>query len=220
MIFNSTQTSIGLLVTSLPAILSLYLFFFRGERKASLILLMLSAFSLRLLMISLDPFVQEWDERFHALVAKHMMDYPFKPMLILNPILAQSPYDWGSLHIWVHKQPLFLWQMAISMKIFGVTPFAMRLPSAMMGCIMVWLIYDIARKWISNETIAYIAAFIASFSFYSLELTSGRLSLEHNDLAFTFYVTCSLWAFTRYVQTGGGGICTTHWNFFRVRHSQ
>jgi len=203
MVFNDSKTAIGLALTSLPALLSLYFFFFRERKKTGVALLLFSAFLMRLLMISLDPFVQEWDERFHALVGKHMMEHPFKPMLILNPILAQSPLDWGSGHIWVHKQPLFLWQMGLSMKLFGINTFAMRLPSAIMGTIMVWMIFDVALQWMKDERIAFIAAFIGAFAYYSLELTSGRQSLEHNDLAFTFYVTCSLWAFTRFVILNG-----------------
>ena len=52
-----------------------------------------------------------------------MMEDPFKPMLIKNPLFPYHYGDWWNCHIWVHKQPLFLWQMALSMKIFGVSTF-------------------------------------------------------------------------------------------------
>lgn len=202
MIFYEKETLYGLALASLPAIFSIYFFFFRDNRKAGLLLLLASAFLLRLVMVSLDPFLHEWDERFHALVAKHMMDRPFVPMLFAEHILPYDMRDWGYNHIWVHKQPLFLWQMALSMKIFGINTIALRLPSVVMGTILVWLVYDISRKWTQNEMVSFLAAFLAAFSGYSLELVSGFVSLEHNDLAFLFYMTCSYWAFTRYVDSG------------------
>ena len=87
MIFYASQTYLGLLIAGLPAIGSLYTFFVLKKKKTALLLLIISAFLLRLLMVSLDPYLQDWDERFHALVAKNMMDYPFKPMLRVYPIM-------------------------------------------------------------------------------------------------------------------------------------
>jgi 4-amino-4-deoxy-L-arabinose transferase-like glycosyltransferase len=195
------ETLTGILIASLPAMASLYFYFIRGNKKLGIGLLLISAFLLRMLMISLDNYVQDWDERFHALVAKNMIDHPFRPMLYKRHIMSFNPEDWSGMHIWVHKQPLFLWQMALSMKIFGINSFALRIPSALMGCIMVLLTYDIARKWLRNEQVAFIAALISTFSYYILELTSGWRSLEHNDVAFTFYMTCTFWAFTRYLHS-------------------
>ncbi|MEP6645745.1 MAG: glycosyltransferase family 39 protein [Saprospiraceae bacterium] len=201
MVFFKYETLAALVGVSLPAIAASYFYFYRNKRQAGMALLLLSAFLLRILMISLDPYLHEWDERFHALVAKHMMDMPFRPTLFAKQILPFNPYDWSYTHIWVHKQPLFLWQMAISMKIFGINTFALRLPSAVLGTIMVWLTYDISRKWINDVQVAFITAFLSGFAHYTLELTSGVISLDHNDLAFVFYVTCCFWAFTRYVHS-------------------
>ncbi len=203
MIFYAQETWIGLSIASVPAIISAYLFFYTDKKNLALGLLMLSALLLRLLIISLDPFLHEWDERYHALVAKNMVTNPFKPMLVVHPIMAYDMLDWSNSHIWVHKQPLFLWQMAASMKLFGINEFALRLPSAIMSTMLVWLTYDLCKNWIpKHKDIAFIAAFLTTFSAYTLELVSGRLSLDHNDLAFVFYVTCSFWAWTRYVNEG------------------
>ncbi len=173
-------------------------------------LLLTSAFLLRLFMISLDPFIHEWDERFHGLVAKNMMSHPFKPMLFANPVLPYHIWEWSYNHIWVHKQPLFLWQMAASMKIFGVNTIALRLPSAVLGTVMVWITFDLAVRWLKNDRIAFLAAFLSATAYYALELTSGWRSLEHNDMIFTFYATCSFWAFTRYLDSN----FTIRWAIF------
>ena len=201
MTFYQSETFTGILLTTIPALASMYFYFIRRDERAGLALLLLTAFVLRLLMISLDPYVQSWDERFHALVAKNMMDFPFKPMLYREQIMPYKPDDWSAMHIWVHKQPLFMWQMALSMKIFGLSTFALRLPSAIMGTTLVWLTYDIGRKWIRNDHVAFISAFLTAFAYYALELTAGWMSLEHNDIAFLFYMTCCIWAFTKYLHS-------------------
>lgn len=202
MLIYETETQWGLILASLPALFSAYFYFIRDKKQLAVILLMGTALLLRLVMIFLDPYIHEWDERFHALVAKSMMDTPFRPLLFPRHIMAYDMENWAYTHIWVHKQPVFLWQMALSMKIFGVSPWAVRLPSAILGAIMVWLTYDMARKWIRIDAVAFMAAFITAFAYYALELISGWRSLEHNDLIFTFYMTCTFWAFTRYVHAG------------------
>src|SRR5687768_4820417 len=154
MIFDETSTSIGLLAMSMPAVVAAYFHFVKDKQKTALFLLLASAFLLRLLMISLDPYLHEWDERHHALVAKHMIDNPFKPMLFLEHIFPVNKHDVSYTDIWVHKQPVFLWQMALSMKLFGVNLIAMRLPSAIMGTLIVWLVYDLCKRWWKDTYIA------------------------------------------------------------------
>ena len=198
--FNESSTWIGLLVTTLPGLVGIYLYIGRDQKKAGWILLLISAFLLRLLMVSLDPFLHEWDERFHALVAKNMMADPFKPMLFTHHIMSYDFRDWSYNHVWLNKQPLFLWQMALSMKIFGTNEIALRLPSLIMSTIFVWLVFDIGRKWLKDDKVAFTAAVFATYQCYILELITGRNSLDHNDIAFLFYITCSVWAFFKYLE--------------------
>lgn len=200
MVFYENETLLGLLVSSIPILLGIYFFFIEEKEKTGLILITIGGLALRLLMISLDPYIHDWDERFHALVAKNMMEYPFKPMLRVNPILPYEIERWTQSHIWLHKQPLFMWQMALSMKLFGVNEIAMRLPSAIMGTISIKLVYDIAKFWLNDKQVAFLAGLYICCSFYQLELTSGRLGLEQNDAAFTFYITAAIWALTRYIK--------------------
>jgi 4-amino-4-deoxy-L-arabinose transferase-like glycosyltransferase len=200
MSFYSLDIYIRLIISIVPAIFGIYLFFNKKEHNLSLPLILLTGFLLRFVMISADNFLFDWDERFHALVAKNMINYPFKPMLRLNPI---SPYQldaWCCNHVWVHKQPIFLWQMALSMKIFGVNLVALRLPSALMGTVSIFFIYSIASFWTKDNKIAFLSCLLFCFSYYQLELTSGRFPLDNNDVAFSFYVTASFWAFINYIQ--------------------
>lgn len=191
----------GLLMSLLPALGGIYIFVFYKKERLALTMLMISGLLIRLFLIAADPYLHDWDERFHALVAKNMMDYPFKPMLRVEPLVAYDYEAWCCNHVWVHKQPIFLWQMAISMHLFGVTEFAVRIPSALMGTVAIYFIYEIARFWSNDKLTAYTAAILACFSYFQLELSTGRFSLDHNDVAFTFFVTAGIWAFVRYIES-------------------
>lgn len=189
-----------LIIASIPALVSFHYFIVLKKERTAIFLLLLSAFVLRLLLISLDPYLQDWDERFHALVAKNMTIQPFTPMLRTHPIMEYDRGAWCCNHIWVHKQPLFLWQMAISMKLLGVNILSLRLPSVLLGTASVFFTYEIAKYWTRNLNVAFFSALLLTFSFYQLELTSGRFSLEHNDVAFMSYVTASIWSFLKLIQ--------------------
>lgn len=166
----------------------------KGQRPLALFSLFVAAFLLRFCICSLDTFLHLWDERFHALVAKNMMQHPFTPMLRAQLDLPNSDKDWAHCHIWLHKQPLFLWQMALSMKLFGISEWALRLPSVLMGALLVFPIYRIGAI-LFNPNTGYYGALLWSFAFFQLELTTGTYGMDHNDVAFSFYVGCSAWAF-------------------------
>ena len=184
---------IGCLLLAMGSVAAWY----RGRIAWAMGLLMVAAFLLRVLMSRLDPFLHDWDERFHALVAKNMMAHPFTPMLRAEEVLPYSYKDWCCNHIWLHKQPLFLWQMALSMKIFGVSDLAMRLPSALLGSLILYPIYRLGTL-IFNQDTGYLAALLAAFAFYQLEQTSGVMGMDHDDVAFAAYVTASIWAYYEY----------------------
>jgi 4-amino-4-deoxy-L-arabinose transferase len=201
MIFYSEQTALGLLLACVPLWLSLYWAFIDPRARRAIWLLVFAGLLIRLLMISLDPYLYEWDERFHALVAKNMMEHPFKPMLYVDPVRNFDLHDWTGNHIWLHKQPLFMWQSALSMKLFGVNEIAMRLPAAIAGALSIFMIYEIGKFWTKNFTVAYLSAFLFALSFFQLELTSGWFGNSQNDVIFSFYVTASIWAFVRYLRS-------------------
>jgi len=179
-------------------VMSIICFHVLKKPRAALFLLFAAATFIRFSIISYDPYLNFWDEQFHALVAKNMMKNPFMPMLYSDPVLPVYPGNWVSNSVWLHKPPLFLWQMAISMKIFGVNEFAMRLPSALMSVLTMLMIYSVARRWL-NKYIAFYAALLFTFSAFMLDLVSGYNSTDHNDVAFIFYVTASFWAWSKYL---------------------
>src|SRR5437016_2816679 len=62
--------------------------------KWSLAALVLGSLLLNIFAIHLDPFLNSWDERFHALVAKNLSAHPFQPMLYANPVLPFDYKNW------------------------------------------------------------------------------------------------------------------------------
>lgn len=162
--------------------------------------LFLAAFAVRLVVADLDMYLHDWDERFHALVAKNLMNDPLRPLLYASPVLDYDYKNWAGNHIWLHKQPLFLWQMALSMKLFGVNVLAMRLPSVLMSALLIFPIFSIGR-WVFNAQVGYIAALLFGVAGYQMELMSGVVGMDHNDTAFLFYVTYSIWAFYAYIHS-------------------
>ncbi len=158
-------------------------------------------FILRLTMAHLDPFLHDWDERYHALVARNMMDNPLVPMLRKVPLLPVNHADWTNNHIWLHKQPLFLWQIALSLKLFGVNEFAVRYPSVLMGTLMIPMLYYIAKYFTQNKTIALITAALFSISCFQLDLTGGLKGMDHNDVGLGFYILASVFAWIKYLDT-------------------
>lgn len=173
----------------------------RSRTGLAVALLMGAALSLRLVMARADPFLHDFDEKYHALVAKNMLVDWTQPMLRLAPVLPYDYRTWCCNHIWLHKQPLFLWQMALSMKLFGVSEFAARLPSALLSSLLVWPVYRLGLL-IFNQRVGYFAALLLTLAYYQLELISGWQSVDHSDVAFSGYVTASVWAYYESRQPG------------------
>ncbi|MEN0007062.1 MAG: glycosyltransferase family 39 protein, partial [Bacteroidota bacterium] len=121
-------------------------------------LLLLLGLSLRL-FTSADAYLHEWDERYHALVAKNMLKEPLQPMLYANPVLPYDYKDWSSNHIWLHKQPLSLWLITGSFAVFGVHEWSLRLPSILLSTLSIVFTYWIAWYCFKRKHIALLAAF-------------------------------------------------------------
>lgn len=183
----------ALFYSALALVLCSLVLFVRKKVWWSVGVLFLAALLLNAFAALLDPFLNIWDERFHALVAKNMMEEPFRPMLYKDPVMLFAYDNWDRFHIWLHKQPLFLWQIALSFKLFGVSEFSLRIPNLLMASLLVPVIYR-TGKLLVNERTGYLAALLMMSSWIMLELVSGRQEMEHNDLSFLFYVSCSIWA--------------------------
>ena len=164
-----TNTQIILLVFASLSYLLGGFSLFKNHRVAVPLFVFISGIFVFPFAATLDDFLNIWHERFHILVAKNMISHPFKPMLYADPILNTDYSIWANAHIWLHKQPLFMWQMALSMKLFGVNVFAARLPSVIMSAAVVVALYR-SGKLLSNRTTGFFAATLMLPSFYCIEM--------------------------------------------------
>lgn len=163
----------------------------KGHTKTSVVLLTVAAFILRCFAATLDPFLNQWDECFHALVAKRMLDDPFTPQLFAPGVLPTTE-GWTQAGLWLHKPPFFLWQMSASLAVFGLEPWAVRMPSALWLSALVPVTYRMGFL-LSGERVGWIAALLMACSYYLMELVAGGLNTDHNDAIFIATVACSWW---------------------------
>ena len=149
---------------------------------------------------SMDMFLHAWDERYHALVAKNMLQHFLVPTLYNNPVQRYDYTSWASNSIWLHKQPMTLWLIAISLKCFGINEFAVRIPSIIMSTIGIKLIYDIT-KFLADKRSALLTAFLFSIQGFIIELTAGRDATDHVDIAFLFFILLAVWCAVQYARS-------------------
>lgn len=179
---------------------SIYTFEILRKNTASLILVFIAGLFICSFVALLDPFLNTWDEQFHALVAKNLLRHPLLPTLLDKPVIPYDYTAWTNNHVWLHKQPLFLWQIALSLKLFGMNELAVRIPSILMMSVLPLFIYRIGKISI-NERVGYYAALLFCTSNFVHELVSGFPASDHNDIAFLFYITSSIWAWVEYQQS-------------------
>ncbi len=157
-----------------------------------LLLLLLTGGALRW-QLSRDQMLHQWDEKFHALVAKNMMETPLSPRLYQTAVL---PYDyklWYQNHIWLHKQPLPLWLMAGSYKLFGVSEFSTRIPSLVLSTCLILILYQLAKRLYSQK-VALLSAFFLCVNGLVIELGAGRVATDHYDLLFLVFISAAIFA--------------------------
>lgn len=144
--------------------------------------------------------LNEWDESYHALVAKHLMKDFFNPVLYSNPIFDYDYRDWTANHFWLHRQPLPLWTSALSMKLLGVNELAFRLPSLMLSLLTMIFMYRIAVDLFGRE-VGFLATFFFSIHSQLIELVAGRISPDHFEVFFMFFFLAGIYCTLRYFRS-------------------
>ena len=75
-------------------------------------------------------------------------------------------------HPFHEKPPVFIWMQVVSMKLFGVSEFAARLPNAIIGIITLLVLFNIGKKLFDERfgliwAVAYCGSFLPHFYFKS-----------------------------------------------------
>lgn len=169
----------------------------RDYRKSLFVVLLIALF-LRIIGAT-DPYLHSWDERYHALVAKNLIEHPLSPTLIENPILSFDNDNWVGGNIWLGKPALPLWIMSGSISVFGNNLFAVRLPSVLLGLLAVWLTFLIGRR-LFDERIGLLAAYLHGINGLIIELIGGRVSSDHVEACFIVMVEVAVYFLLRHTK--------------------
>lgn len=86
-----------------------------------------------------------------------------------------------------------MWAIALSLKLFGLQAFSVRLPSILLSAFAVLLCYDLGRRLFSPHT-GMLAAFFYAFSGIALDLVAARMATDHPDVFLSFFVLAGVYA--------------------------
>ena len=192
---GTTNWVLWTLLASIPVFFFAWRSAGSGRYTQAVGLLLLAGFLLRL-GPTLDPFLHMWDERYHALVAKNMMIDLLKPVLYKEHVVPYDELSWTEGHIWLHKPPFTLWCMAVSMKLFGVSVFAMRIPTLVASTAGIAICFGIVRR-IFGRRAGFVSAFLYAIQGLVIEISSGRTATDHVDAMFAFLVPLAIYCYLR-----------------------
>lgn len=87
--------------------------------------------------------------------------------------------------------PLFIWLEALSMKLFGISDPAAKLPSAVCGLGVVLLVFGISRQLTQCFWMPIVAMWVMALSYDFLKLATHAMT----DVPFTFFFTLAVYFF-------------------------
>ncbi len=101
------------------------------------------------------------------------------------------------------REPLHIYAMALSVAIFGRTPLALRLPSALIGTLTVIPFYLLTRSWFGRRT-ALFAAFIWATTLWPIHLSR----LGFRTIFLPFFLAIAFYAITLTLKRAFPNRCT------------
>ena len=116
--------------------------------------------------------LRHWDEVYHFKVATTLLADPLTPRLRVEPLRPVSPVDWWNCEVWLHKPILPFWASALSMKALGLSPFAFRLPSALLAGLCAVLTFLLGRR-VGGEGLGLLAAALFAANAFALDVVQG-----------------------------------------------
>lgn len=161
------------------------------KRTPWLALILLLGACLRLINLGGNPPALYWDEA----------SLGYNAFSIMTKGMDEHGVAWPVTHFLAYgdaKPPGYIYATAVAMAIFGVKEFAIRLPSALAGCMAIWLTYFLASELFNQKiwykkrrVISLAAALFMAISPWHIHMS--RAAFEAN-LALTLFLL-GLWAF-------------------------
>lgn len=143
------------------------------------------------------PYISQWDEAYHALVAKNLVAHPLKPTLYDDPVLPADDKDWTRAGVWLHKPPLPLWLMAASIAACGESELSFRLPGVVLDTTVIVLIYLLALELFGRLGLSagLLAAAFYAVNPFMIRLVSGRIPNDTTNTVTVFFITLTVLLF-------------------------
>ncbi len=154
-----------------------------------------AAAGLRLFALS-GQTLHDWDEAYHAVVAKHLAAHPLEPTLYEDPALPHDDLSWTRSRVFLNKPPFALWTMAASIRLLGATVFAVRLPSALLDWLGVWLTFAIGVRLLGAR-VALAAMALHAVLGNALLWVGGVHATDHVDVQLAFWVELAVYGVVR-----------------------
>lgn len=150
----------------------------RWDSKDWRFLLILAGIAIALFIPALGSFgVIDPSEAYYSETGREMLE----KNEWITPLLNYEP--------WYEKPALAYWLIAVSYKVLGVSEFAARLPSALLGVTLVLFLYTFARRYLRRRAALFSALILLGSPLYQVV---GHLSLT--DMPFTASVSIALFS--------------------------
>ena len=138
--------------------------------KILFVTIILLAFFLRFYKLSQIPSSLDWDEASNAYNAYSILKTARDQYGSFLPVTNRSFDD--------YKPPLYMYLNVPTIAIFGLTPLAARLPSAIFGFLTIPLVYFLTKKLFRDRNIALLAMFLLAISPWHIQFS--RVGFEAN----------------------------------------
>lgn len=155
--------------------------------KLIFVFIILLALILRFYKLGQIPPGLDWDENSNAYNAYSILKTARDEYGNFLPLTNRSFDD--------YKPPMYMYLNVPSVAVFGLTPFAARLPSAILGFLTVPLIYFLAKKLFEKQSFAHESAIVAMFllAISPWHIQFSRVGFEAN--VGLFFATAAICAF-------------------------
>lgn len=150
------------------------------------------------------PYISQWDEAYHALVAKNLAAHPLTPTLYEDKVLPADDKEWAKAGVWLHKPPLPLWLMAAAIAAFGEGEAAFRAPAVVLDAAVIVLVLLLARELFGErgKVAGPFAAALYAVNPLMIRLVSGRIPDDTPHVVNAFFITLSVLLFAAAARRG------------------
>ncbi len=148
----------------------------------NILLIVVIAFLFRFYHLGQVPPSINWDEASNGYNAYSILKTARDEYGTFLPLYNRSFDD--------YKPPLYMYLSIPSVKYFGLTEFAVRLPSAILGTLMVLIMYFFTKKLFTSQKVAMIASFLLAISSWNIHFS--RVGFESNIGLFSGFSAMTL----------------------------